>query len=233
MNENKAKAFNEQQYSVIVGSLIGRSADLHFHEYNDVGVRIKHSFFNTLYFLYKKDILGEHVIDWSVGIEDDKISKPSMILKRSQDYENLLNTFYKRKRNNNRVFSIPSNIIDYLNEETVAIWYMDRGSIWDNKRNNLISFNCKGLSTSDIMRLKDAFEIKYSIELYVEKKHFYKSLIVASKSSDIIFDMLSLRILPCMYYKLPVGKKKVYLDEDISEFITKNKLTLTNFHKTY
>jgi len=220
-NSVKLDSFQE---NIIIGSLIGKSGEFQNFKSGLWYFSINHSYFDLVYFNYKKLLLGKVVEKLSFEGTFDISKKLSLNTKTSKDYDYLVNPFYKRKRDGTRSFSIPSDIENYFNMQILAYWYMDQGYIWDIGEENTIAFHCKGFSTSDICRLKNLLEKEYNLEAFLRKKDSYKVLVISSNSYYKIFNDFVSLILPTMYYKLPVKGKRIYLDENIFKFITNRKV---------
>lgn len=98
--------------------------------------------------------------------------------------------------------------ISYLDEQGLAIWYMDDGSTYVSKsdRGFTVEFSTH-VSESDALKLIELFKQKWDIQFYLHKKKENQYNIRAYSSNALKFIKLIEPFVPdCMAYKLIVPK---------------------------
>lgn len=112
-----------------------------------------------------------------------------------------------------------------INSIGLAFWYMDDGSLvrGANKQKERACFHTEGYTENEINKLIDMLYIKYNI---IASKIFYKNkyfrIDLDTKSSEILFDIISPYIIQSMQYKLPQNKR---LEKTFWDFYQNNSIT--------
>lgn len=135
---------------------------------------------------------------------------------------------------------IPDNIADLLTPESVAIWYMDDGSIETirDKRNgiiyyikNAIRISTNGFTERDCIKLKDALESKFGLKLRLKKVDYGKHFCLYSKNRKTIEQFIRFIkpfLIDEMLYKIKTSyqkpMKKKYTKEKAIKIALKLKL---------
>lgn len=96
------------------------------------------------------------------------------------------------------------NILDEINEVSLAFWFMDDGS-FDN-RSKVVTLSTHNFSYDENVLIKNMFEKKFKISnvRIVEDKRINKFYIVLNaKGINTFFDLIAKYICPSMQYKIP------------------------------
>ncbi len=242
VNKKTNSLYNKEQLAVLVGTILG---DGYIEKTNNI--RFNHSENQLKYLQFKKDILG----GGEIKNNNDAICKKG-VFKNTYRFNAPGNAQTKHLRslfydNNKKTIK---NITQYIDEMSLAFWYMDDGSLQGNKY-PYISLNTQSYSMTDNMILCDFFENKWNvrpkIDAYVQRRNLlsdtsknHHKMRFICEDSDKIFSMIAKYIPKCMEYKLPEkyrgGLKHQYdcipLDYGASLIISADYLPEDHFHYT-
>lgn len=194
--KSKKRSFSNRQKQIIVGTLLGD------------GCIAKHGLLSRLmlgqcekqkdFLIWKANELGIN----KVYVREDKRGNSIMYVCNSYThtyYEALRKKFYI-----NNVKTIPSNIANYLTPLSVAVWYMDDGTL-QNKTS--MQFCTDGFSYRENQFLKDALKVKFDVNFkicgYKRRNKEYFFLRANKRNSIILAEKIAQFIVPSMLYKLP------------------------------
>ena len=97
---------------------------------------------------------------------------------------------------------VPKNIESYLTPLSLAIWFMDDGSI-KSVRHKGMFLNTQAFRVLEVKRLQKALKKKFLIETIVRKDKSGFQIYILGKSADNFMKLIRPRIIPSMEYKIP------------------------------
>jgi intein/homing endonuclease len=107
---------------------------------------------------------------------------------------------------------VPRSIIDNLGPLSIAIWYMDDGSLSHNENQiDRASIATCRYSSGCVDNLVNALK-KFGIDAIKYNDGKYYRLRINSDSSDILFNIISPYVPKCMQYKLPESYRGLNVD---------------------
>lgn len=195
---------NRGERALLVGMSLGDGYINIKHE-----LRIKHSRVQRPYIEYKADLLKKifggkcEIVDYEVVLKSNgKTYLQSRILKSNKYFKQIRGWLYK---DGNKVIS--RRILNMLNPEALAIWYMDDGSMGRNKnKHGKISSVYTMLNTQCSDGEADII-IEYFKEIYniQSVKGFSKGAYIIrfnTKASHDFIALIEYYIVPSMKYKI-------------------------------
>lgn len=118
------------------------------------------------------------------------------------------------------------NIIELIDEKSLAFWYMDDGCIKNNDERGhtpYIQLSTDGFSKEDVTLLMGVLRTRFGIESSTNKKDYGETgyrIFVSQDDADRFFSLVAPYIVPSMEYKLPDayrgGDKFDYVDTRLS-----------------
>lgn len=195
----KNKPFNEEQLSIIKGSLLG-----------DGGLQEAWSGTSKNYrFAKMHSIKQKNYVDWVYKKLKPFILTPPWLYKPTQsirlrtishpELTKLKNQFYDGKKK-----ILPKNIRDIISDPiALAIWFMDDGNII---RVNGQSYGChintQSFTESENRKLLKLFKKIWGIDCTTQRNNGKQRLYVRSKNRSNFVAIVSKHIIPSMKYKL-------------------------------
>jgi len=191
--------FNREQLSVLIGTILG---DATINKY-DATVHIGHCTKQKKYVELKQSLLSGSITD----IIYNKFGK--------QHLSHILNcgansqTKYLRKIMYQENIKTPKNVLQYIDECSLAFWYMDDGNLNSSKnRRPRARLYTMGFRDEDQKLLCDFFQNKWNIKPTIvnhKRKNgkVYKYLRFGANDSEKFFDLISKYVIESMEYKLP------------------------------
>jgi uncharacterized protein YjhX (UPF0386 family) len=189
------KLFNKDQISLIVGTLLGNSSITKLGAF-----RTSHCLAQKGYLEHIKDILGGDLITERIG--GFGTNQFSFRLSVNAQTNHLRNLFYIDGKKTIK------NVIPYIDEISLAYWYMDDGYLNHNyykkqKTSQYAMFCTDGFSLEDCELLVNLLKEKWNITASVIKYRKYYRIAVSVEGSKIFWDIVSPYIHEEMKYKLP------------------------------
>ncbi len=186
------------QRDIVVGLTLG---DGHLETQNNgrtYKLKIEHSVFQKEYL----DWLYAEFHNWvrmtpKLRLKDNK---PFSYHFSTYSHESL--GFYGKQFYNNKKKIIPIDIEKLLTPLSLAIWFMDDGSL-KSKRHNTYIIHTLGFKRNELERVQNVLLKKFGIETSLHKqKQKYLRLYILSKSAEKFRDVVSPYIIPSLKYKL-------------------------------
>ena len=122
--------------------------------------------------------------------------------------------YYGEKKNGRWIKHVPQNIVEILNDEVLAYWFMDDGSLKERGKSNAVRLSTEGFLPEDVERLAKALEEKFNFSVSVlavsKAKPWQKRITILESSYSNLAARIGKYLHPCMYYKFPDGKKGIY-----------------------
>jgi len=200
---NRQKDLTEEQKQIIVGTLLGDGFIQ--KRGNSYRLKLKHSQGQLRYMLWKLDRLQpffdlEPHIETSIcrGKHQKSCYAYSLAQKDLVTFHSLFYDITGRK-------IITPDLIDYLTPLSIAVWYMDDGSIESNGRIRIYSNSFSKEENEVLSRLlQEKFDISLIPHSKFEKKYnrYYWYLLGKKDSSKKFIDLVYSHIVPSMQYKV-------------------------------
>lgn len=123
--------------------------------------------------------------------------------KTNKNLKYIRNIMYK---NNKKI--ITEECLNYLTPETIAIWYMDDGSLGKKKRNGKIHayelFLCTYMSDEEHDLIINYFKTKWDVSFVKVKDKSGFRLRCGTKEARKFVKIIKDYVLPCMKYKIDI-----------------------------
>jgi len=194
-------SLTSRQKQILVGSLLG---DAHLESRYKLGcatLRIEHSYkqkeyVDWLYSGFKKWVrtLPRKRTRWSWGKKQDKYLFMTYGHKILGEFREI---FYRNKKK-----IVPENIEYHLTPLSLAVWYMDDGSIKSRKHKGMF-LNTQAFSLSDVKRLQGILRKKFLIENITRKDKSGLQIYILGRSAENFMRLIRPYIIPSMEYKIP------------------------------
>lgn len=202
-NLKKKIKLTKEQREVIFGKMLG---DGHLETQNKgrtYRLKIEHSIKQKEYVDWQFDLFRNIVL----STPQEKIKKINEISYVNYGFSTLsidsfrffANQFYKDNKK-----KIPKLIHRWLAPLTMAVWFMDDGSIKPDRNKSLI-LNTQSFSKKDVEMLKNVLEQKFGIKAKLriqQRKQIGYQLYLLSETIDKFIDIVNPYILSSMRYKL-------------------------------
>lgn len=199
------------QQNILVGSLLGdatlqRARNRQPGTYApNVALKFEQKNEEYLRFLYKSfyNLIGTpiHVrrnIRDGVYVRAGEIKSYSVKTYKHPCFQFYAQQFYEIDALGNRRKCVPKLIHRWLNEESLAIWYMDDGT----KGQNGYTFNTQSFYRYEVVRLQQALGRVFGFETSIHKDKDAYKLYVNARSRDAMTKILQPRMVHTMHYKL-------------------------------
>lgn len=196
----KTLKLTKKQKEILVGLILG---DGHLETLNNgrtYRLKVEHS-------LKQREYLG-----WLYSNFKDWINKAPEIRKRTSlgkiietygftTYTSGILRFYAQQFYCNRKKIIPKIIEKIITPQSLAIWFMDDGSI-KSKAHKALVIHTHGYSKNDLELIAKVLQKKFGLKIGLQKQYNKWRLYVYSESVDNFKKIISPYILPSMQYKL-------------------------------
>ena len=203
--------FNEKltnvQEQLIIGGLLGDSSiyptiKSGITESRNRGIAYAHSDKQLDYIKFKNKLLDSYFLksmQYISGYGSEGTKSLSICCKP-------IETLIKICVNKEDKKEVNENWLAMLNPIGLAFWYMDDGSLskGSNNQKERATFHTEGFSEKEVDLLINMLDLKYNIKaskIYYRDKYFKIDL--DTRSSEILFDIISPYIIKSMQYKLP------------------------------
>ena len=106
---------------------------------------------------------------------------------------------------------IPTGLLERINPEILAFWYMDDGSQGGNTPHKLCTNDVSAFSSTEKQLLQKAIEEKFDVEIHSWHRRNIKRAIVATKfyfkrrNIESLIDQIKPFFIPSLLYKLPAS----------------------------
>lgn len=187
---------NEEKRAILLGLAIG-DGNIYYNK-KGAGIIIRHSD-KQLEYLQYKILLLKSIYNTPINII--KVQNGNQIAKGDTKHFRI----YRKWLYPNGVKTI-SKVLKYLNLQSVAIWYMDDGSLTAKKRNGKVHGYELTLNTyvdkEENQKIIDWFLSKYNIRFTQTKGKGKYRLRMGTKEAKRFCSLIKLYIIPSMKYKL-------------------------------
>ena len=197
---NKTLKLTKKQKEILVGLILG---DGHLETLNKgktYRLKVEHSLKQREY------------LDWLYLNFKDWINKAPEVRKRTSlgkivetygftTYTSSIFTFYAEQFYQNKKKIIPKMIDKIITPQSLAIWFMDDGSI-KSKAHKALVIHTHGYSKDDLLLITKVLDQKFGLKIGLQKQYDKWRLYIFSESVDNFKKIISPYILPSMQYKL-------------------------------
>lgn len=197
-NSNNSTILLNNSYDIILGMCLGDSSLLP-NKQSKKSYRIvtNHLLEQYEYMDFKKNIFNE-ISSYRNSLKSGYTNKPMCGFQTKS--VNISDEFYNSLYNENNNKYITDKIERWFSLRTLAIWYMDDGSI--SKKSGVTTFSTNSMDESEVNTLSKIIKNKYDIDskIYNTSKGY---IIAVNRINSIkMFDLISSYIHPSMKYKL-------------------------------
>lgn len=196
----KTLKLTKKQKEILVGLILG---DGHLETLNNgrtYRLKVEHSLKQREY------------LDWLYLNFKDWINKAPEVRKRTSlgkiietygftTYTSGILRFYAQQFYQNGKKIIPKMIDKIITPQSLAIWFMDDGSIKSKTHKSLL-IHTHGYSKDDLLLITKVLEKKFGLKIGLQKQYDKWRLYVYSESVDNFKKIILRYILPSMQYKL-------------------------------
>lgn len=196
----KKLKLNKRQREIIIGKLLGDGHLETKDQERTFRLKIEHSIKQKDYV----DWLYREFKDWTRTAPQRKIQS----IKGRKYYKYWFNTlssgsfrFYAQQFYRDRNKIVPKLIYRWLTPLSLAVWFMDDGSI-KSKYHKARIINTQGFSKRDVQRLIDALENKFDIRCKLRKQKEGYQIMILAESADKFARIIKKHIHTSMSYKI-------------------------------
>src|SRR3989344_3909687 len=196
----KTLKLTNKQREILVGLILG---DGHLETLNNgrtYRLKVEHSLKQREY------------LDWLYSNFKDWVNKAPEVRSRTSlgkiiqtygftTYTSGILRFYARQFYQNGKKIIPKTIDKIITPQSLAIWFMDDGSI-KSKAHKALVIHTHGYSKDDLLLVTKVLEQKFGLKIGLQKQYDKWRLYIFSKSVDNFKKIILPYILPSMQYKL-------------------------------
>lgn len=201
--------FNQKQKNIIVGTLLGDSTLQRSKAFKPLyNIKFEQKADNKSYL----DSIHYDFEDWC-GSPPKWYVKESRIIKSywfktygHRAFDFYADQFYRiDEKTEKRTKVVPKLIHRWLNEESLAYWFMDDGN---KDKNTAYVLNTQGFTLRENESLADALGKSFKFNVNIHKNNNYRTgkkgyrLYIPARSRDDFTEIVYPHIIPCFKYKL-------------------------------
>lgn len=204
--------YSADQISFLVGSLLGDASITKSGQ-----GRISHKSSHLEYVKFKQNIFGGTISE-KIATSFGKLYPISTLtLPNNSSTKYLRELMYLPSINGTFKKSV-KNILDLIDERSLALWYMDDGHSPQPKKttyNRYVQLCTDGFSLEDCKLLTQLLKDKWNIDSDIRYcRKIYPRIVLNCENSDKFFSLIHKYIVPCMQYKLPEKYKNRFVLSD-------------------
>ncbi len=196
----KTLKLTKKQKEILVGLILGDGHLETLNEGKTYRLKVEHSLKQREY------------LDWLYLNFKDWINKTPEIRKRTSlgkimetygftTYTSNILEFYAKQFYQSGKKIIPITIDKIITPQSLAVWFMDDGSI-KSKAHKALVIHTHGYSKNDLLLITKVLDEKFGLKVGLQKQYDKWRLYIYSQSVDNFKKIISLYILPSMQYKL-------------------------------
>lgn len=199
-NYKKKLKLNAKQKELIIGKLLG---DGHLETQNKgqtYRFKIEHSINQKDYV----DWLFEEFKDWTMTLPKIKICESQGKTYQKYWFNTISHSsfrFYAQQFYRDGKKVIPKLIHRWLTPLSLAVWFMDDGSL-KSKFHRVRIINTQGFSKKDVLKLIKILELKFGLKSKLRKQAEGFQIMILAESADKFIQLIRSFILPSMLYKI-------------------------------
>jgi phosphate starvation-inducible protein PhoH len=194
---NNSTILTNDSYDVILGMLLGDSSLIPNKQVKkSYRIVTNHSMVQFEYMNFKKEIF-KNISSFRKSLKSGYTGEPQCGFTTKSI--NISQEFYDSIYEKSKKF-VNSNIQKWFSKRTLAIWYMDDGSV--SKKSGCVTFSTNSMSLSEVTILSDILKSKFEIESKIYNTSKGNIISLNKKNSEKLFTTLDGYIHPSMMYKL-------------------------------
>ena len=206
-NNNENSFYNPEQISFLIGTLLG-DGGIDSKGYLKFG----HSTSQEDYINFKAELFGGAVTkERKVGSYKNKEYKAKFLYPPRNDQQTYLRDLMYPNGKKSIV-----NIMDYIDERALAMWYMDDGSLTKNG-NGFNVMICSESFGDENHLLVDMFDQKFGIKSTLNKCNNGERIRIAVESYERFFGLIGPHVIESMKYKIPDKHHVSYVQPDFKK----------------
>lgn len=194
-----------RQREILLGKLLG---DGHLETHN-AG--------RTYHLKIEQSERQKFYVDWLQSEFQEWIRTPAQLKEQKQIYRGQERTykkywfntyssgafrFYAQQFYRNGKKEVPKALYKWLTPLSLAVWYMDDGSIKSNAHRTVL-MNTQGFDRKSLQYLQEALRKKFEVKSVIRKQKDGTQIYIPSESVDTFLTLIHPLILPSFRYKLP------------------------------
>lgn len=113
----------------------------------------------------------------------------------------------------NRKKLVPNNIANDITPLSLAVWYMDDGSI-KSKRHKGVFLNTQGFTEADVSKLQKILKHKFGIESITRREKNGKQIYLGGHAGEEFCKLIYPYVIPSMRYKIPQSLRLTELPKE-------------------
>ena len=227
--KNNSISISNKNYDILIGLLLG-DGNLSKNNSKQESYRLRktHGLKQYEYMTFCKDFF-ESVEKYD--LKSGYTNKPlcGFVSKSLTLSEGFINSLYE---NNSKKIRDKKYLEKYFSDRSLALWYMDDGSICHTKNYYYIKIHTEGFCLEENLILKDILDKRYSVDTkinkYIRKDKAYYFLRFNKDDSEKLFKVVSPYIIPSMDYKLPIKFQSSFLEKLYKIDSNFNNLSISN-----
>ena len=102
----------------------------------------------------------------------------------------------------NRKKTIPNNLLQDITPLSLAVWFMDDGSVKSNKHKGIF-LNTQSFTDNDVKKLKNILQEKFGISSTTREAPGGQQIYLGGKSGEKFIEIIRPYIIPSLQYKIP------------------------------
>lgn len=202
IEEYKTKlSLSNRQKEILIGTILGDAHLEKLHTPELSRLKIEHSLKQKEYV----DWFYEEFKNWIRTKPKQKIKKVFGKIHKNYGFctyghrllGNFQKDFYLEKKK-----IIPDNLFENITPLSLAVWYMDDGSIKSNKHKGVF-LNTQSFSVKDVKILQSILEIKFGIASSTRKDETGEQIYLGGESGEKFIKIIEPFVIPSMKYKIP------------------------------
>ena len=202
--KNSSALLSSENYDILIGLLLGDgSLSINSSKQKSYRLGKTHGLQQYEYMSFCKDLFDSvEKYDLKSGYTGKPLcgfKTKSLCISRK-----LIDALYS---NNKKKIIDKKYIEKYFTDRSLALWYMDDGSMYHTKNYPYIKLHTEGFSFEENLILKSILDNRYSVDARINKYRRgdkeYCFLRFNKDDSNKLFSIINPYIVPTMYYKLP------------------------------
>ena len=194
-------SLTDRQKEILIGTILGDAHLEKLYTPELSRLKIEHSYKQKEYV----DWFYEEFKNWIRTKPKEKIKKVFGKIHKNYGFctyghgllGNFQKEFYAEKKK-----VIPDNLFKNITLLSLAVWYMDDGSIKSNKHKGVF-LNAQSFSEKDVKTLQSILENKFGLTSATRKDESGEQIYLGGKSGEEFIKIIEPFVIPSMKYKIP------------------------------
>ena len=194
-------SLTDRQKEILIGTILGDGHLEKLYTPESARLKIEHSYKQKEYV----DWFYDEFKSWIRTKPKQKIKKVFGKIHKNYGFctyghrllGNFQKNFYVEKKK-----VVPENLLENIAPLSLAVWYMDDGSIKSNKHKGVF-LNTQGFNGKDVKTLQGILENKFGIASSIRKDETGEQIYLGGNSGEKFIKIIEPLIIPSMKYKIP------------------------------